>query len=126
MREQWTKRKIAEIPNESPALLCPYVFHRNGKPIRDMRKPWVRACRAAGLNGKIFHDFRRTAVRNLVKAGVPERVAMLISGHKTRAVFDRYHIVNEDDLEQAAIKADDHAHKQKATAVISPLRGHGL
>ena len=84
-----------------------HVFTRaNGDPTRSFNKAWATACRAAGVPGRVLHDFRRTAVRNLVRAGVPERVAMQLVGWKSRQMLDRYHIVNASDLLDAARKLD--------------------
>jgi len=75
-----------------------------GERIQDPRKAWAEARKKAGLPGILFHDLRRSAVRNLEQAGVPRSVAMKISGHKTEAVFRRYAIVSDADLAAAAQK----------------------
>lgn len=87
-------------------LVCPYVFHREGRPIRSFRTVFRTACTEAGCPGRVLHDFRRTAVRNLVRAGIPERVAMQLTGHKTRSVFERYNIVSVGDLRDAGNRLD--------------------
>ena len=86
--EALARRRARREPNS------PLVFHRDGIPVRR----WRTACQAAGVPTRFLHDCRRTAARNLIRANVPERVAMLLTGHKSRAIFDRYNIIYEQEL----------------------------
>jgi integrase len=98
------------------------MFHNNGKPIRNYYKAWRKACAAAGEPAKIPHDFRRTAVRNLIRNGVDRKTAKKVTGHLTDSVFGRYNIVDERDLEAAAEKmgtilgTDDAAEERTTSA----------
>ena len=82
-------------------MLVELVFHHHGKRIRDFRTTWATAFRLAAVPERLFHDLRPTEVRNIIRAGVPERLVIEVSGHRTRSMFDRYNIVNEQDLRDA-------------------------
>lgn len=86
------------------ARVIPLVFHRAGRPIKSLRRSWRTACKEAGRPGAIPHDLRRSAVRNLERAGVSRSVAMKLTGHRTESVYRRYAIVSTSDLREAGDK----------------------
>jgi integrase len=98
------RRRAAQgISTGRTITMCELIFHRDGQPVREFRKSWKRACAAAGLGHMLFHDLRRSAVRNMVRGGVHQNTAMKISGHKTASMFRRYDITDETDLRQAML-----------------------
>jgi integrase len=102
LKEQHTEHERLK----SAGRIVPHVFHRDGDRICSFRGAWKAACKAAGVPGRILHDFRRTAVRNLERAGVPRSAAMAMVGHKTESIYRRYAIVDATLLREAAAKID--------------------
>lgn len=98
------QRAKTDLVQQRLGRIIPWVFHRNGKPIKDFRGSWKTACRNAGFPWLIPHDFRRTAVRNLERAGVPRSAAMKMVGHKTESIYRRYAIAEEVMLREAGEK----------------------
>ncbi len=84
---------------------CELIFHNGrGQKVGDFFGTFRRACERAKVRDRCFHDLRRTAVRNMVRAGIDPTVAKRISGHETDSIFQRYNIVNEKDLTEALAK----------------------
>jgi integrase len=80
---------------------CRWIFHLEGQRVGNFRKSWAGACKRAKIPARLFHDLRRTSVRNMERAGIPRATAMAISGHKTEATYRRYNIVAEQDIRAA-------------------------
>lgn len=102
---------------------CPYVFHHGPLRIGNFWKAWDTACRQAGCPGKLFHDLRRTGVRNLIRSGVPQSVAMRISGHKDARVFARYDITDTRDMADAMRKVAEYEAEKRRLRLLG---SHGF
>jgi len=105
IERRWASREYRTTDKQT--TLSAYVFHRRGQPIVGFRNAWGEACKKAKVPGLLFHDLRRSAVRNMERAGVSQAVAMKITGHKTPSVYRRYRIVNEDDIERALAQTQE-------------------
>jgi integrase len=117
-----SQREYTEVMETVEGRSIPWVFHRKGKPIRSLYGAWRTACKRAKVTGptgeaKIPHDLRRTAVRNLERAGVSRSVAMKLTGHKTEAVYRRYAIVSESDLREGVAKLARMTTEQQQSSV---------
>ena len=121
LAQQETTRALQQTQQR----IIPWVFHKDGEPISKdtYREPFHRACVQGGCPGRLFHDFRRTAVRNMVLTGVPEIVAMKLSGHLTRSVFDRYSIVSQGDLRNASERMGETFQAGAPAKILSQGKG---
>jgi integrase len=106
---RWLERQRETCPEG-----CCWVFHgARGRLVDNHLNGWKEACERAGVRSLLFHDLRRSAVRNMKRACVQDRVAMEITGHRTRSIFDRYNIVDVGDLHSAGERLEEYARKRK-------------
>jgi integrase len=109
---RWKKRRLD----------CPFVFHRDGKQVRNFSRCWKTACKKIGQPGLVPHDMRRSGVRNFRKAGLSESEGMMLSGHKTNSVYRRYDIIDEQDLRESMAKVQEHLARQQKNASVVPIK----
>ena len=121
----WLEMQKADWANTPK---CRWIFHVDGARIGDFRKSWKTVCKSVGVPELLFHDLRRSSVRNMERAGVPRSQAMAITGHKTDSIYSRYAIVSEQDIRSAGEKlgrqmefagAQNQAQKQEVTAKVT-------
>ncbi len=112
-KKWWEETRALE---EKTGRKIPWVFHRNGRRVRSIYKAWRAACEKAGIGPRYFHDYRRTAVRNMEMVAVPRSVAMKITGHKTESIYRRYAIVDMAQLREATRRMEQRADAGRSVA----------
>jgi len=118
---KWQRERTVSVEKKTKRIVG-HVFHRNGRAILDFRGAWQKACEAAGGKGRLVHDFRQTAVRNLERAGVSRSVAMKLTGHLTESIYRRYAIVSPADLKAGVEKlAKLHVEQSEPAKVVVVL-----
>lgn len=117
------RRGAREVKIDGTPMIASLIFHRAGQPVGDFRKAWATASKKAGVR-RLFHDLRRSACRNMLAAGVPQSIAMKVSGHKTDSMFRRYAIVAETDLRAALRRTQEYLKTVKENVVAMPARGN--
>ncbi len=114
------RRAAAILKDENGgSRFAEYVFHLDGQPVGDFRKAWATACAKANVGHRLFHDLRRTASRNMLAAGVPQAVAMKITGHRTDSMFRRYAIVDEGQKREALAKTQEYVAATASKKVVA-------
>lgn len=119
IERRWKARPVTNRRGQT--YLAAQVFHLNGRPVGDFRQAWASAVKCAGLNGRLFHDLRRSGIRNMIRGGTSEVVAMSISGHRTRSIFNRYDITSEKDLRDAIVKTETYLNSVPSERSPVPL-----
>jgi len=116
----WLEMQLSDREQNWPD--CPYVFHWHHRPIGAQLKGWRDACKGAQLPNLKFHDLRRSAVRNMERAGIPRNVAMSITGHRTELFIAVRHRLRKD-MRLAAARLEDGAHCDQSRRPV-PKVGH--
>ena len=123
-----SRREETDRIERLKSIRIPFVFHRNGQRILDIRKSWEIACKNAGLSGTLVHDLRRSAIKIFTERGISEQHGMKLAGHKTPSIYRRYNIVTRDDLKVAVSKLESLSSSNASgtkTGTIAVLKGTG-
>jgi integrase len=125
LAELIARRQAArQVESEGTVMISSLIFHRAGTPIGDFRKAWARAGKKAGIQ-RHFHDLRRSSCRNMLAAGVPQSIAMKVSGHKTDIMFRRYAISSESDIRTALRRTQEYLKTVQENVVAMPAPQNG-